>query len=248
MPLPNWASLPTIFRSVSTVTRVRSPASYSTAVTVAAALPVPRDSLPLASMTARRWSRSRSTKCTLPLNSLVTGPTLILTLPRTSSPPCPVICAPGIKGITCSRSMSTSQASSIGALTVNSLAIFIGGFLSSRAVFGECAADQVTVVRCLGQGAQACQGLLAACGHQFSHAECDEGGDPVDGLGDARRLVKVEIPCTADELGGVFDECRGGTGHGAAHDVGSPSRFRVVDPVVEAAPAQGVVQVAAAVG
>src|SRR5580693_2227327 len=106
-------------------------------------------------MTARCCSRSCSTKRTLPLNSLVTGPTLTLTLPRYSSPSCPTSCAPGISGITCSRSHSTFQACSIGALTVNWLAIFILWFLSCAAVFDKRVADQGTVVGRLGQRAQA---------------------------------------------------------------------------------------------
>src|SRR5258705_5036013 len=82
MPPPNWASLPTILRSVSTVTLLRSPASCTPKVMVAAAFPVPRASRPRASTTPRCVSASRSTKCALPLNSLVTGPTFTLTLPR----------------------------------------------------------------------------------------------------------------------------------------------------------------------
>ena len=82
IPLPNCASLPTIFMSVSTVTRVRSPTSCNWAVIVADALPEPRESLPRASITARCSFGSRTTKAALPLNSLVTGPTLTFTFPR----------------------------------------------------------------------------------------------------------------------------------------------------------------------
>src|SRR4029077_6144904 len=63
MPPPNWASLPTTLRSVSTVTLLRSPASCTPRVMVAAAFPVPRASRPRASTTPRRVSPSRSTKC-----------------------------------------------------------------------------------------------------------------------------------------------------------------------------------------
>src|SRR5690606_13435638 len=158
--LPNCASLPTIFRSVSTVTRLRSPSACSCAETVAAALPVPRASLPRASMIARYSTPSCSTKCTLPWNSLVTGPTLTFTLP------------------------STSQACSTGALTVNSLAIFIEGPLGSgRAVPGQRGADQVAVIGGLGQRADALQRAFGVGVHQVGHTECGQRGHPVDGLG-----------------------------------------------------------------
>jgi hypothetical protein len=53
MPLPNWASFPLIFRSVSTLTLVLSPSATSTAVIRADALPADRASRPFASITPR---------------------------------------------------------------------------------------------------------------------------------------------------------------------------------------------------
>ena len=43
---------------------------------------------------------------------------------------------------------------------------------------------------------------LGARRDQVRDAECDQRGHPVDGLGDARRLVQIETSCVADELGG----------------------------------------------
>src|SRR6185503_1346089 len=248
IPLPNCASLPTTFRSVSTVTRVCPPASCSCAVTVAAALPVPRDSLPLPSMTARCSSRFCSTKCTLPLNSLVTGPTLTLTLPSTSSPSRPVISAPGISGMTCSRSVRTSHASSIGALTVNSFAIFIKQFLSVRAVLCERVADRSVVIGCLRQCADPGQRPFGIRGDQIRHTQRNQGSHPVDRLRHARWLVEIEISCTTHKLGSVFDESGGRTRHGTAYDLRGAGRLGVVDPVVEAPASQRVVQIPAAIG
>src|SRR4051794_41101778 len=51
-PRPNWAGRPVMLRSVSTFTRVIAPSAARFAVMVAAAVPLPRWSLPRASMTA----------------------------------------------------------------------------------------------------------------------------------------------------------------------------------------------------
>jgi hypothetical protein len=65
-PRPNWAGRPVMFRSVSTFTRVAAPSAASVAVMTAAAVPLPRWSLPLASMTARWAASSFSTNAALP--------------------------------------------------------------------------------------------------------------------------------------------------------------------------------------
>ena len=65
-PRPNWAGRPVMFRSVSTLTRVELPSSCSCAVTMAAAVPLPRWSLPRASMTALWVASSFSTKEAFP--------------------------------------------------------------------------------------------------------------------------------------------------------------------------------------
>ena len=68
LPRPNWAALPVMARSVVTETSVE-PGSVSvmTAVTFAPAVPLPRLSLPLASMTIRWADSSFSTKVPEPL-------------------------------------------------------------------------------------------------------------------------------------------------------------------------------------
>ncbi len=81
IPLPNWASFPVIFRSVSTLTRVASPSGVRTAVTTAAAFPEERGSRPFASITARYAASSLAVKRAVPVNSEITGPTLTFTLP-----------------------------------------------------------------------------------------------------------------------------------------------------------------------
>ncbi|RAO61582.1 hypothetical protein PSN01_01541 [Micromonospora saelicesensis] len=81
MPLPNWASLPEIFRSVSTLTNVRSPSGRRWAVTSADAVPAERASRPFASITPRYAASSFSTNRAVPANSETTGPTLTRTRP-----------------------------------------------------------------------------------------------------------------------------------------------------------------------
>ncbi len=65
-PRPNWAGLPVTWRSVVTSTWVPVPAGASAMRTVAPAVPLPRLSLPLASMTARWPASSRSTNFPVP--------------------------------------------------------------------------------------------------------------------------------------------------------------------------------------
>src|SRR5450755_4310037 len=101
-----------------------------------------------------------------------------------------------MSGITCSRSHSTSQACSIGALTVNWLAIFILCVLSGAAVLDESVANQSPVVGRLSQRPQAEQCGLGRIGQsEVCNAERHQSGDPVDGLGHTRWLVQVEIAC-----------------------------------------------------
>ncbi len=65
-PRPNCAGLPVTFRSVSTSTSVLSPLSMRRQVISALAVPVPRVSLPLPSMTATCVASSLDTKDALP--------------------------------------------------------------------------------------------------------------------------------------------------------------------------------------
>ena len=66
-PRPNCAGRPVTLRSVTTCTLVEPPASVSCAVTVAPAVPLPRASLPEASMTARCAASSREANFASPL-------------------------------------------------------------------------------------------------------------------------------------------------------------------------------------
>ena len=66
-PRPNCAALPEIVRSVVMTTLVASPSSLSWAVTMAAAVPLPRVSLPLALSTMRWAAASFSWKDASPL-------------------------------------------------------------------------------------------------------------------------------------------------------------------------------------
>ena len=60
-PRPNCAGRPVIFMSVTIVTAVLSgPSAVMVPVTVASAVPLPRESRPLASMTTRWAASSRS--------------------------------------------------------------------------------------------------------------------------------------------------------------------------------------------
>ena len=61
-PRPNWAGRPVIVMSVTMVTAVLSgPSATSVPVTVALAVPLPRESRPAASITTWCASSSRST-------------------------------------------------------------------------------------------------------------------------------------------------------------------------------------------
>ena len=78
-PRPNCAGLPVIARSVSTSMSVLAPLSMSRQVMVAFAVPVPRVSLPLASMTAIPPGSSSWTNFALPPYVRLIGPSLTLT-------------------------------------------------------------------------------------------------------------------------------------------------------------------------
>ncbi len=80
-PRPNCAGLPVMARSVLTSTAVPSPSGVSCARTVAAAVPLPRLSLPLASKRAVWLASSRSRKVPVPEYCIEIGPSLTLTLP-----------------------------------------------------------------------------------------------------------------------------------------------------------------------
>ena len=80
-PRPNWATRPLTVILVVISTRVPSPCSVMTAVTVAEAFPCPRASRPAAFSTARWAASSFSTKDAVPLYWAVIGPTLTLTSP-----------------------------------------------------------------------------------------------------------------------------------------------------------------------
>ena len=118
-PRPNWAGLPVTLRSVTTRTRVSEPSGSMVIVTVAPAVPLPRLSLPLASMTARCPASSRSTKDPLPLYTKAIGPSLTLHVPSKESPSTEVTVAPGKHSATPSMSIIVAQAVSTGAFTVN---------------------------------------------------------------------------------------------------------------------------------
>ncbi len=119
-PRPNCAGLPVIDRSVVTSIRVPSPDGASSNVTVAPAVPLPRLSLPLASMTARCAVSSRSMNCPLPAYCRAIGPSLTFTVPANPDSSTEVIVAPGKQLPTRSRSMNVAQASSTLAGTVKS--------------------------------------------------------------------------------------------------------------------------------
>ena len=117
-PRPNCAGLPVTVRSVVTSARVAlSPSEVSRIVTVAPAAPLPRLSLPLASITARRDWSSRSTKEPDPAYSIA-WPSLTLTVPENPSSVTSVTVAPGKQPPTSWRSMNVFQVSSTLAGTV----------------------------------------------------------------------------------------------------------------------------------
>ena len=77
----------------------------------APAVPLPRLSFPLASMTTRRAASSRSSQVPFPVYIRAIGPSLILAVPVKSSPSTDVITAPGKQGAISSRSLKAVQAS-----------------------------------------------------------------------------------------------------------------------------------------
>ncbi len=78
--------------------------------------------------------------------------------------------------------------------------------------------------------------------------ERGQGGHPVDRLGDPGRLVDVEGADVADEPGRGLDQGHVRGRRGPPQDGDDPLRLRVLQPVVEAAPPERVVQLAAPVG
>jgi hypothetical protein len=119
-PRPNCAGLPVTDRSVVTSTRVPSPEGASWIVTVAPAVPLPRLSLPLASMTARYAWSSRSRNVPAPAYWSAMGPSLTFTVPAKPSSLASVTTAPGKQLPTRCRSMKVAQVVPIGAGTVKS--------------------------------------------------------------------------------------------------------------------------------
>ena len=120
-PRPNCAGLPVIARSVVTLTLVEDPpSSCSCAVIVALAVPLPRASLALASITARRADSSFSLNRAVPAYVTWIGPTFTFTLPTIVSPSNDSTVAPGMHGAMRSTSSSTSQACATGTGTLNS--------------------------------------------------------------------------------------------------------------------------------
>ena len=91
-----------------------APSAASWIVTVAPAVPLPRLSLPLASITARRDWSSRSTKEPDPAYSIAIGPSLTLTVPEKPVSVTSVTDAPGKHPPTSSRSMNVRQVASTG--------------------------------------------------------------------------------------------------------------------------------------
>ncbi len=132
MPRPNWAGLPVTFRSVATAPFVELPSAVSVTVTVAAAVPAPRASLPEALMTILRSSAFFSRNSPFPLYSRETGPSLTFTVPLNVSPSTEVRVAPGMQGATRSASSTAFHTSSMGAGTVNSWSSRTGRPPSSR--------------------------------------------------------------------------------------------------------------------
>src|SRR5580704_3447001 len=78
---------------------------------------------------------------------------------------------------------------------------------------------------------------------QAGRAEYVQRTGPTDRLGDPRRLGEVEVPQPGHPTGDLAGQDLRGRGHPAADDCRDPGGVGVVDPVVEAAPFQRVVQV-----
>ena len=73
---------------------------------VAPAVPLPRLSLPFASITTRRAASSRSRQMPFPVYINAIGPSLIFAVPVKSSPSTEVMTAPGKHGAISSRSLN----------------------------------------------------------------------------------------------------------------------------------------------
>src|SRR3954452_23264811 len=109
---------------------------------------------------------------------------------------------------------------------------------------GQVVGDALYVVMVLNDGTQrVCRGVAV----ELAAEHCDRTG-PADRLRDTRLLDQVEL---ADAPSGGTDprgEGRRDLGRTRADDVDLAVELRIVDPVVEAATAQRVVQLACAVG
>src|SRR4051812_46035700 len=83
---------------------------------------------------------------------------------------------------------------------------------------------------------------------QRAGVELRQRGGPVDGLGDARRLVEILIAERLDETHDLLRQFCGDAGHARLDDRELAIRVRIIDPVIETTPLQRVVDLAGAVG
>ena len=81
-------------------------------------------------------------------------------------------------------------------------------------------------------------------GVEFRGPERQERRRPVERLGDARHLGQVGLAQAMDEPDDLARQPLGGLGHAREHDLVLLLRGREVDPVVQAAPLEGVVDLA----
>ena len=84
-------------------------------------------------------------------------------------------------------------------------------------------------------------------GVQRDLVEREEGAGPVEGLGDSGQLEQVGGAQPLDEADDLLGEGCGQLGGAQAQDLQLAGRVRIVDPVVEAAPLERVVDLARAV-
>src|SRR6266550_2675929 len=107
------------------------------------------------------------------------------------------------------------------------------------------AAQPFEILLVLDDGAESrLDGRLA----EFHLSKRDQRASPVQGLGNPGQLIEVEMPHTADERAHLAGQLLGAVGHAGRDDLVLAIHRWVVDPEVEAAALEGVMDLAGSIG
>src|SRR2546423_8697124 len=106
------------------------------------------------------------------------------------------------------------------------------------------AAQPFEIFLVLDDGTERClDGRLA----EFRLAKRDQGASPVQGLGNPGQLIEVETPNAADERAHLAGQLLGDLGHAGRDDLVLAIHGGVIDPEVQAAALEGIVDLAGSI-